>query len=331
MLACFKEQDELAQHRRTNKNHSLLNGARANPNYSPLGGAGHGPMADGTGKLERPAPDFESLGWRSPSEPPPSEPPKRARPRVPTTVAHEQLCVEQRISEPFDISFIFGTGVSLPTYEQLEECMRHEVAAAEAAEGGEVVAAEAAECDERATDLSKDMLDFADEQLASDAICFLQILAEFEGEFVEGGEGNKADQDCMIFNSAKVAATAAAAVRQATTKQAAAARAGAKLAPLAGATPLARGGGQMDRQVVICPQDAQLITVWIAAVSVAIFLSHAEDQGEQKMRDCAKKLDCIAKQDPRLLFFAVVCPDVEGYLNNILWGGGHQTMWCSYR
>ena len=126
MLAWFKEQNELALHRRTNKNHSLLNGASANPHYSSLGGAGHGPMANETGKLERPAPDFESGDWQSPSEPPPSKPPKRAK------IVPEQLCVAQRTTEPFDISFIFGTGATLPTCEQLDECMRREVVAAKA-------------------------------------------------------------------------------------------------------------------------------------------------------------------------------------------------------
>ena len=109
ILAWFKEQDELAHHR------------RANPNHSPLGGAGHGLMGGGTGTLEGPAPDFESVDWQSPSEPP-----KRARPWATTTVAPEHLCGEQRILEPFDISFIYGTGVALPTYERLEECMRFE-------------------------------------------------------------------------------------------------------------------------------------------------------------------------------------------------------------
>jgi hypothetical protein len=75
-------------------------------------------------------------------------------------------------------------------------------------------------------------------------------------------------------------------------------------------------------RLVLCPQDAHLDTVWIAAVSVAIFLLHAEGDRGQKMRECAEELDCIAKQNPTLLFFAVVCPDAEGYLNHNLWVGG---------
>ena len=100
VMAWLKEQDELAQHRRANKGHSLLNAARPNPNYSSLGGAGHGPMADETATLGQPAPDFGSLDWLMPSEPPPSERPKRARPQSPTTIM-------------------------FPTYEQLDECMCH--------------------------------------------------------------------------------------------------------------------------------------------------------------------------------------------------------------
>ena len=75
-------------------------------------------------------------------------------------------------------------------------------------------------------------------------------------------------------------------------------------------------------RLVLCPQDAHLDTVWIAAVSVAIFLLHAEGDRGQKMRECAKELDCIAKQNPMLLFFAVVCPDAGWYLNHNLWVGG---------
>ena len=75
-------------------------------------------------------------------------------------------------------------------------------------------------------------------------------------------------------------------------------------------------------RLVLCPQDAHLDTVWIAAISVAIFLLHAEGDRGQKMRECAKELDCIAKQNPTLLFFAVVCPDAGGYLNHNLWVGG---------
>ena len=193
-----------------------------------------------------------------------------------------------------------------------------EVAAVEAAKDDEVAAAkavEAAKGDKRATDLFEHMLSFADEQLAFDCSWLLRILAEFG----EGCGENKGGPNCMRFNSAKAAATAAAAAEQATTKRAAAAmakraapaKAGAGLALLAGATLLAPEGGQGGGQVVICPQVAQLSTVWIAAVSVAIFLLHAENQGEQKMRDCAKELDCIANQNPRLLSFAVVCPTLK--------------------
>ena len=67
VMAWLKEQDELAQHRRANKGHN-----------------------------------FKRLGSISkvPSEPPPSERPKRARPQSPTTIM-------------------------FPTYEQLDECMCH--------------------------------------------------------------------------------------------------------------------------------------------------------------------------------------------------------------
>ena len=82
------------------------------------------------------------------------------------------------------------------------------------------------------------------------------------------------------------------------------------------------GGGQGGPQVAMCPQEAQLGTMWIAAVSVAILLLHTIDEGRQIMRECAKELDCIAKQKPRLLFFAVVCPEAGGHLNGQLWGGG---------
>ena len=83
-----------------------------------------------------------------------------------------------------------------------------------------------------------------------------------------------------------------------------------------------QGTGAVRCRLVLCPQDAHLDTVWIAAVSVAIFLLHAEDDRGQKMRECAKELDCIAKQNPTLLFFAVVCPDAGWYLNHNLWVGG---------
>ena len=72
----------------------------------------------------------------------------------------------------------------------------------------------------------------------------------------------------------------------------------------------------------LCPKAAHLGTVWKAAVSVAVFLLRADGDHGEKMRGCAKGLDCIAKQNPRLLFFAVVCPDAWGYLNHDLWVGG---------
>ena len=123
MLAWFKEQDELANHRRTNKSHSLLKSKFVKcPDRSSLGGAGH-------------ASNFGSSDWLSPSDPP-SEQPKRAR------VGPKQLCVAKRTTVPFDISFIFGLGASLPTCEQLDGCMRREVAAAEAP-AAEAPAAEA--------------------------------------------------------------------------------------------------------------------------------------------------------------------------------------------
>ena len=112
MLAWFKEQDELAQQRRANKGHNFFmrtqdkranNAARPNPNYNSLGGAGHAPMAEAA-KLGQPAPDFGSLDWLMPSEPPPSERPKRARPHSPTTFA------PKRIAKPSDINFIFALG-----------------------------------------------------------------------------------------------------------------------------------------------------------------------------------------------------------------------------
>ena len=158
--------------------------------------------------------------------------------------------------------------------------MCHEVAAAGTKRG-----------DEGTTDLSEHMLAFANDQLT---FVFGYMLGPYVG-FVAGFWGGKAGPDCMGSNSAKAASRTAAAAGQA-------------------------AGGQGGQQVVMCPQDAQLNTVWIADVSVAISPLHAIDEGRQKMCECANELDCIAKQNPRLLSFAVVCAETGGHLNGQLWG-----------
>jgi hypothetical protein len=188
---------------------------------------------------------------------------------------------------------------------------------------------EAKEGDEDTTDLSEHMLAFANDRLASSFDYMLGLYAEL-GE--EDGENNSA-QDCMGPNSAKAVEGGVGDEGGRDKDGPDCTGASGDEAALAALTAVGQaGGGQGGQQVAICPQEAQLGTVWIGAVSVAIFLLHTIDEGRQIMRECAKELDCIAKQNPRLLFFAVVCPEAGGHLNGQLWGGeGHQTMWCSYR
>ena len=154
-----------------------------------------------------------------------------------------------------------------------------------------------------------DMSAFASDQDKHASGYLLELYTEFEDE-VEGEGG--AGPDCMGVNSVGPAPTAVE---------------GGVAWGADGANPdsaKATGAavGQGGQQVTMCPQEAQLNTVWTAAVSVAISRLHAIAGGRQKTRECAKELDCIAKQNPRLLFFAVVCPEAGRHLNGQLRVGG---------